>query len=97
MDGQVVNPDDQHWHVDWQDPEHEDEHGGCVIVEIIMGAGAGVSREAERADAGADLHNRKNHVSELVRDKSRDEEKKNGGRDQALAATSCGERRRAAE
>lgn len=79
--GQVVHPDDQHGHVDRQHPEHEDEDGGGVVVEIIMGAGAGVAREAERAHAGADLHDREDHVRELVRDESRDEEKEDGGRD----------------
>ena len=42
MDGEVVDPHNQHRHVDWQHPEHEDEHRGSVVVEIIVGTRVGV-------------------------------------------------------
>lgn len=53
VDSKVVDPDDQHWHVDWKDPEHEDQHRGCVVVEVVVCAGASVAGEAEGSYAGA--------------------------------------------
>lgn len=37
-------PDDQHGHVDRQNPEHKDEDRVNVVVEIIMDAGSLVHR-----------------------------------------------------
>lgn len=45
--GDVVDPDDEHWHVYWEDPEHEDEDGGRVVVEVVVCARACVASEAE--------------------------------------------------
>ena len=39
MHGQVVHPDNQNRKIDRQDPEHEDEDGVGVVVEIIVRAG----------------------------------------------------------
>lgn len=91
VDGDIVNPDDEHGHVDRQNPKHEDQHGGRVVVEIIVSARAGVSRQTKGAHAGAELHDCKNHVSELIRDQSRDEQEEDGGRDESLSASGCGE------
>lgn len=46
VDGEVVNPDDEHRHVDGQHPKHEDEHRGGVVVEIIVGTRVSVPGES---------------------------------------------------
>jgi hypothetical protein len=46
VDSQVVDPNYQHWHVDGQHPEHEDEHRGGVVVEIIVGTRVSVPGES---------------------------------------------------
>ena len=48
MYGHVVDPHDQHWHVDWGDPEHEHEDRGRVVVKVVVCARARVTGEAER-------------------------------------------------
>lgn len=40
MDCEVVDPDYQYWQVDGEDPEHENEEGMGVIVEVVVGPGA---------------------------------------------------------
>ena len=53
MDGEVVDPDDEYWHVDWEDPEHEHKDGGCVIVEVVVCARARIAGETEGSYTGA--------------------------------------------
>lgn len=96
VNGDVVDPDDEHGHVDGQYAEHKDENGGGVVVEIIVGAGAGVAGEAQRPDAGAELYNREDHVGELVRNEGCDQQEEDGGCDESLAAACCSEGRMAA-
>ena len=36
--GEIVCPDDEDWYVDGEDPDHEDEDGVGVVVEIIVGS-----------------------------------------------------------
>ena len=73
-DGKIVYPDDEHGHVDGQDPKHEDEHGVCVIVEVgALAAAAIVAGQTQAAHRGDELHHAEDDVGELVGDKGRDE------------------------
>lgn len=40
MDCEVVDPDYEDWKVDGEDPEHQDEEGVGVVVEVVVGSGA---------------------------------------------------------
>lgn len=39
VNGKIVDPHDEDGDVDGEDPEHEDEQGVRVVVEVIIGAG----------------------------------------------------------
>ena len=39
MYSEIMYPNHEDGQIDWEDPEHEDEDGVSVVVEIIMGAG----------------------------------------------------------
>lgn len=91
MDGEVVDPNDQHRHVDGQHPEHEDEHRGGVVVEIVVGTRVSVPGESQCPYASAQLHDCEDHVGELVWYEGGDEQEQYGCRDEALSSTSRGE------
>lgn len=86
VNSKVVDPDNEHGHVDWQHPEHEYKHRSGVVVEIIVCARVSVAGKSQCSYARAQLHDGENHVSELVWYEGRDEQEKNGCCDESLAA-----------
>ena len=39
MESQIADPDHQHRHVDWENPEHQTEYRMGVVVEVEVGVG----------------------------------------------------------
>lgn len=52
MDSQVPHPNNQDRKVDGQDPEHEDEDGVGIVVEVVVVVGASVFGQAISSDTG---------------------------------------------
>lgn len=66
MDRQIVYPDNEDGEIDGKNPEHQDEDGMGVIVEIGVGVGASLFGESKGASAGCYLDEARNKIRKLV-------------------------------
>jgi hypothetical protein len=66
MHNEVVGPDQEDKHIDGQDPQHQNQDGVCVVVEIQMRSGSCFLGMPLCPHACGQLHNAGNHVGELV-------------------------------
>lgn len=82
--GQVVCPHDQDRHVDGQNPEHQDQHGMRVIIEIVAVSGLRFLGTGQSADARGHLDYAQDHVGELVRYEGDDHDNQDEGEKDAL-------------
>lgn len=85
---QVVRPHDQHRHVYWQDPEHQDQHGMRVIIEVVAVSGLRFLGTGQSADARGHLDDAQDHVCELVRDEGDDHDDQDECEEDALLGRS---------
>lgn len=59
-------PNNQHRHVDWQYPKHEDKHRVSVVVKVVVLRGLSMHGTFQCPDTRPDLHNAEYRVHELI-------------------------------